>query len=328
MLRLLRGTGPGVILLAALLAGAFWFRAFGGNSDTGSGGAGGMVLYQLLTDVTGTTGTWATITAFILMLVNSIILISFNTGSFFIPERTFLPGIQYIILVSVFPCCLSLNPVLPASFLLLLAIIRISGTYRTPGTAYNFFEAGLLIGTGSLFYASLVWFGVLLFAGIALLRTFNIKEVIISVLGLATPWVLLTGILYVAGHNPAGIAESASQALFSDIVTGEWSRLEIVTASFTGLSLLISLAHLFSVFNTKKVKSRKIFSLLLWLFIVTLAVYFALPGTGRELVYILAMPAGYILSHYYVFMKKKKIVPEIIFTGTIILVLLNLFPGL
>ena len=72
-------------------------------------------------------------------------------------------------------------------------------SYRIPGIAYNFFDAGILIGIGSLFYANLIWFGLLLIIGIAILRTGNIKEIAISVIGLVTPYVMTFGIYYVWG---------------------------------------------------------------------------------------------------------------------------------
>ena len=83
----------------------------------------------------------------------------------------------------------------------MLAIMRIMDGYRIQGIAYNFFDAGILISTGSLFYANLIWFGLLVIIGIALLRTGNIKEIAISVLGLVTPYILTFGIYYVLGKD-------------------------------------------------------------------------------------------------------------------------------
>ncbi len=83
-----------------------------------------------------------------------------------------------------------LNPAIFGAMFLMLAIRRIMDAYRDPGIAYNFFDAGILIGIGSLFYANLIWFGLLIIIGIALLRTGNIKEIAISVIGLITPYIL------------------------------------------------------------------------------------------------------------------------------------------
>ena len=76
------------------------------------------------------------------------------------------------------------------------------------------------------------------------------------------------------------------------------------------------------MFTKKKVKSRKIFSLLIWVGVIAILIYFISPSASVELVYILAIPASYILAHYYIGVRRKKIVPEILFTGTLLLVLL------
>jgi hypothetical protein len=73
--------------------------------------------------------------------------------------------------------------------------------------------------------------------------------------------------------------------------------------------------------NSKKIKTRKTFSILLWSFFISLIVYFALPSVSVEIIWITAMPASYFLAHYFVFVRKK-LVPEIIFSGFLILVLL------
>ncbi|MFO7573994.1 MAG: DUF6427 family protein [Bacteroidales bacterium] len=323
MLRLFRGTGPGVILLMALVAVGLWMYSFT-NSEIRGGDEvhDPMVLYGILQTITGLNPLIGKITALVLVLVITSALIAFNTNTFFINERTFLPGIQYIILTSLFPAFQFLTPVLPASIFLIMAVMRIAGSYRKNGIAYSYFDAALMIGAGSLFYASLIWFGTLLFIGILLLRTFNLREVFVSVLGLLTPYIILYGVYFVADYDLAELTRTVSRCLFDSNPGIIWSRMTIVTSVFILITILIASFYLFSVFTTKKVKSRKIFSLQIWTGIVTLLVYFISPSAGEELIFIFAIPASYILSHYHIQRKRKKIVPEIMFSGTIVLIVL------
>jgi hypothetical protein len=73
--------------------------------------------------------------------------------------------------------------------------------------------------------------------------------------------------------------------------------------------------------NTKKIKSRKTFSLMIWTFIISLIVYFALPSASIEMVWLTSIPVSYFLTHYFVFVKKK-MVPEILFTLLFVFILL------
>lgn len=322
MLRLFKGTGPGVILLMLLTALLLWARSLSFHSEhIAKVNYNPGVLFDLIGSLPALYPVSALLLGFILMLTVGGVIISFNTGSFFLNERTFLPGAIYIIITALFTNYQAFHPVIPASLLLLFAVIRVAASHRKSGIAYNFFDAGLLIGFGSLLYPNLIWFGVLIIAGILLLRTIVIHEIAISLLGLLTPYVLLYGIYYVAGNDLSELTNSIGSKLFTEGPANEWPRTVIITAIFILISILISVSYLTTVFTKKKVKSRKIFSLLIWVGVITILIYFISPSASVELVYILAIPASYILAHYYIGVRRKKIVPEILFTGTLLLVL-------
>ena len=84
------------------------------------------------------------------------------------------------------------------------------------GTAYSYFDAGILISTGSLFYANLIWFGFLVIIGIALFRTGNLKEIVISILGLLTPYLITFGIYYVIGKDISALIKFLGDNLFQN----------------------------------------------------------------------------------------------------------------
>lgn len=201
LLKLFRGTGPGVILLIIITLGGLWIGTFLDPQPQSLSlyEVRPMPLYSILVSLFSSHQVPGVIFSFILLYFLLFLIVNFNTNVFFINERTFLPAIIYLLTTSLFPELQVLNPVLPATLFLMLAVFRIMDSYRKPGTATNFFDAGILISTGSLFYCNMLWFGILPVIGIILLRTISIKEVILSVIGLATPYILVTGIYYVSG---------------------------------------------------------------------------------------------------------------------------------
>lgn len=323
MLRIFKGTSPGVIAMIALTLIIFWTGAFirPPSPFTGSQGAGPMPLYGIIVNLIGDIPEAGTIFSFFICILVMFLLVNFNTSQFFIHERTFLPATLYILFTSLFPQTRGLNPALPAVVFLILAIRRIIDSYRKPGIAYNFFDAGILIGIGSLFYADLVWFGILAIVGTIIIRTGNVKEIIVSILGLMTPLAVTAGIYYVLGMDLKSLFHVLQENLF--IKSGDYlfSRFSIAGIIFSGMALVISIAFLVKGINSKKIKARKTFSILLWAFSVSLLLYFALPSVSVEMIWITAMPSSYILAHYFVF-ARRKIFPEIIFTGFFLLVLL------
>jgi hypothetical protein len=204
----------------------------------------------------------------------------------------------------------------------MLAIRRIMESYRVKGTASNFFDAGILIGTGSLFYANLVWFGIILLAGIALLRPGNPKEFFLAILGLATPFILTTGFYYVSGRNVSEFISLIGYNLFRKEAQFVFSPLGVVAVLFAGAMTFLGISHVFMLFNTKKIQSRKTFSLLLWVFITSVVVYLFDSAVSVEMIWIAAIPASYYLSHYFVF-NKRKVIPEVFFSILLLLILLN-----
>jgi hypothetical protein len=323
MLRTFKGTGLGVILLIIITLVAVWISAilnqrlhprFIYETDP-------MPLYGLLKAILHNSHNLGVILSFLLVSLMAFLLVTFNTSVFFIHERTFLPALFYVLLGGLFPDQQLLNPVLPASIFLILGLMRIMDGYHITGTAYNYFDAGILISTGSLFYANMIWFGVLVIIGIALLRTGNLKEIFISILGLLTPYLITFGIYYVIGKDIGALMKLLGDNLFSTPLYYPFPALTIVTLIFCVVLIFISIVQLIKQMNTKKIKSRKTFSLMIWTLIVSMIVYFALQSASVEMVWIASIPISYFLTHYFVFVKKK-LVPDLLFTLLFVFILL------
>src|SRR5512143_722046 len=188
-LKKFKQTGPDIVILIFIISVLVWAGSFFHPPDIAqSSGVRPMPLYSVLLKLTSAFPLMSVFLAFMLLQLTGFLLVNFYTSDFFIGERTFLPALIYFLLSGIFISQQTMNPALPAAIFLIMASRRIMDSYKVQGTAFSFFEAGLLIGTGSLFYCQLAWFGFLLIIGIALLRTGNPKEIIISLLGLITPW--------------------------------------------------------------------------------------------------------------------------------------------
>lgn len=312
-LRKFRETGPDVIFLIFVILLFTWAGAFLNHiPPSGSGfNINPMPLYGLLISVTNFSPFLSVVIAFLFMLLLSFLMVNLNTSIFFISERTFLPAVIFILLTSFFPDYQILNPVLPASVFLILGFRRIMDSYKVMDTAFSFFDAGMLFGIGTLFYANLIWFSILLVVGIAVLRTGNIKEIIISILGLVTPVFILYGFFYVTGKDMHSLVSAVTFNLFGKVTNYDFPVVTIVALILSGVVILVSVSHLMTGINAKKIKSRKTFVLLFWVFFIALTIYMVFPSVSVEISWLLAMPATYFFSHYIVFSRRKTI-PEIL----------------
>ena len=323
LLRQFKGTGPGTIFLIIVTLLIIWASAFIRLQTHFSlyFDLDPMPLYGILSSLIGTNALPGIIFTLVLVALTGFLMVNLNTTLFFINERTFIPALIYILLSGFFPQYQLLNPAIFGSIFLMIAFRRIMGAYRIPGTAYNFFDAGILIGTGSLFYANLIWFSLILFIGIAILRTGNVKEIVLSLIGLLTPYFLTFGIYYISGKDIKGLFSLMDYNLFGKSGSYVFTGLTTAAVIYAGLITLVSIIYLLLSMNSKKIKSRKTFYLLLWIFFISISVYFLVPSVSVEIVWITGIPVSYFLSHYFVFVKKK-LVPEILFSVLFTLILL------
>ncbi|NMC37548.1 MAG: hypothetical protein GYA41_04410 [Bacteroidales bacterium] len=315
MLNKFRGVTPDVVILIVVISILIWIGAFLEPHPPSSLDFENrsMPLFSLLLSITGFNALVSVIAAFFLVLLTAFLLVNFNTSVFFIGARTFLPALIFVLFTGLFPEQQMMNPVLPASIFLILALRRIIDAYKAQGTAYSLYDAGFLLSVGSLFYANFIWFGILLIAGIALLRTGNLREIVISLLGLATPWFLVFGFYYVLGKDLNGLNELIRYNLSGKESGFALSRVTIAVLIIDTIILLISTANLITVINKKKIRSRKTFVLLIWAFLIAIGTVIFVRSVSVEIFWLAAVPASYFISHYFVFAGRRRIIPEVYF---------------
>jgi len=315
-----RETGPDVIILIGITLLLTWTGAFLHPHLPAELGFDikPMPLFGLLMSVTSFSPLFSVIVACLLVLLIALLLVNFNTSAFFISERNFLPALIFILLSCYLPQYQILNPVLPAAPFLILGIRKIIESYKVQSTAFSLFDAGMLISIGSLFYASLIWFGLLLIIGIAILRTGSIKEVIISVLGLAAPLFIVYGFFYVTGKDMDSMLSAVTYNLFTKDGSVIIKVLNLVILIISGVIVLISVAQLLSAINSKKIKSRKTFILLLWTFLIIAGVYLLSVPVSAEIYCLAVIPPSYFLTHYFVF-SRRRLLPEIMIVALFML---------
>jgi hypothetical protein len=313
LVRIFKGNSPGTIILIAVMILAAWLSAF--IHPSGQMGARfdstAMPLYGLLVQATGESLIIRSSVAFLFTAGLIFLMTYFNTRDFFINERTFLPAMFYGLTPAFIPGFQQLNPAQPAAVLLILMLIRIMDSYRKPGLANNFFDAGILLSTGSLFYANVLWFGIIVIIGIVLIRSVTVSEVLIGIIGIITPYFLLAGIYYVTGKDLMAMYNLLRENLIGKVESFHYTRLEIGSAAVYSIITLIAFVYLLSHLGGKKVKSRQTFSLLIWTFLLTVTVYVVIPSASAEVLWLTAIPASYFLTHYFVFVRKG-IIPQIL----------------
>jgi hypothetical protein len=153
------------------------------------------ILCEMLYGVVGSQSIVAHIIAMVLLmgqgyLVN-LIAINYRLSN----EINLFPGLFYIWCCCAIPDFLYLSPVLIGNTFFLIALYQIFDTYKNPACADNIFNAGLWLGVASLFYFPFIFFFIVLLAALSILRTFNLQEVLMILVGIVLPY-FLTGLYF------------------------------------------------------------------------------------------------------------------------------------
>ena len=238
-------------------------------------------------------------------------------------DATHLPALLYVVLMSCFPEQLSFNPLLFANFFIIIFLNSIFNFFRSDTAVFEVFDAGLFIGIACLFYWPCFFLFPLIWAGLFVLRPFQWREWMASILGLILPFLFFGAILYwfnmLSYNSMKAVLEPFYNVEFSTAYNGTYIILFIILV----VILLASLLRFSQDLNTfAKVRTRKFLAIIVWFFLFAGLSY--LVSVKRTMISLsfLAIPLSVILSNYFLSLKNQ-FLAELIFLLLLAAVIYN-----
>jgi hypothetical protein len=297
VLRFFRSTGTQIIIFIVVVGILLWIapilKSVSGIEPVS------MPLYKYLLGWSNTSPILSTALALVFILFEAFWLVNLNTRFILINNRTYLPAVFFIILTGLIPQAQQFNPAIVASFFLILFFENLLDSYRNNNTAYQFFNAALFLGIGSLFYPFLSIYIILLWIGLAVFRPFYWREWLFSILGFLLPVTFSFSYYYLVLNNPLAFFNSITEILFLTIPHTQLSIAEYSLLGCVGFIVLISSQFILKNSKSQKILPRKAFNVLFWMFALTAIIYFSLWQIGFEIIYLAAIPLSYLLAYYF-----------------------------
>jgi hypothetical protein len=245
------------------------------------------------------------ILSFTLMLFAAFLLVRINANFVLIQQRTFLPALFFIIMAGHNPELLQWNPVLPASVFVILLLGLIFRSYGDDPDSYRYFEAGIILGLGSLFYAPLVYLLFFIWLATMVQRPFYWREYLYPVLGIMVPFVFVFALIFFTDKSiPEFFLQLKSNFIF-EIHIPEYSWVYWVFAIYIAILLSISTVYLLKVFQFRKIYIRDYFQVLFWLFITGSVIFLAFSAHNNGITYLIAVSTSYMLTNYFINAKQN-----------------------
>lgn len=234
-----------------------------------------------------------------LILIIATFLVRLNVVYNFIRVRTYLPALFYILLVFPITRGHSLEPMIFGALGFMAILFTLFRSFKQKGVSYNYFYAGLFLGLISTLYGPFAFYIVFIYICLSLLRQANWREMIYPVLGMLIIYYLTWGIFYLYDISFDHFTEYFKNLFVDNDTKITLSTIEKVYLGVVGFLIVVASVHITSHFMGKKIYSRRIFLIFWWLFVLSLFLFFAVPQVKKEIIYLVAMPCSFLLTHYF-----------------------------
>jgi hypothetical protein len=243
--------------------------------------------------------------ALLLLILMAFLVLQINNRYSFIRVRTMLPAPLFVIFIGGFTQLHTLHPVYFATVFYLIAVFRFFSTFGKVKPYTALFDTGIWLGVASLFYFNAIILLPAFLIGTGILtRETRWREFVILITGFIVPFILTFGLAFYTNH----FLELLETFELNIVTPNSYLKNNIPLQAFLGV--LIFLTFLGSIkilqqYNTKKVSTRKFFTVFFFLFLFSLLSYIFVPATSQEMLMIIAIPATFQISNFFVFLKSR-----------------------
>lgn len=296
-LRFARSTQPYTLIFLTLAVGVMWFTMPMQNNYCN---VPSISLYHWITHLSESSGFLPRLTGMVLLLFMASLIIQLNTKYLFIGQRSYLPGMLFLLLSLLLHQTQNFHPIFLAGILLLLAIDRLLSTYRYEGLANQIFDAALLTGLSAVFYPPLFFLILFFLIALLILRPFHWREWTLVIIGMALPFYFTYALLYFFDKPESSHFISSYINLLAFSCQGlKPSATESIVFYYVIFIVVIALFYLLRIMGNIKILARKSYFLFMLLALHLLLIYWLVPQAGKEIFILLAIPVSYFLAFYF-----------------------------
>lgn len=242
------------------------------------------------------------IIAFVLLFIQAVSLTRLINNRRLTSSSTYLPGMSYLLITSLFPEWNYFSAALLTNSVLLFILSGLFRIYNQQNPKSSIFTIGLALGIASFLFLSSLAFIIMILLGLALMRPFKLNEWLLCILGITTPYYFYGVYLFISGHwNWADLIPNLYLSI-PKVTQSAW-----VSGSVFLIAILFLLGGYYVQENLRRmlVQVRKGWSLLLLFLLTALLVPFVNFNHNFENWVMTAIPFAAFQSSAYLYSKVK-----------------------
>jgi hypothetical protein len=155
---------------------------------------------QFLLSFAGSTGIVFSFLSFFILFIQASLFNRIANHHKLFPKPNFLAGMSYLLVTSLIPSWNYFSAPLLVNLLMIWAWYRMLNLYSSNQPGGAIFNIGILIGFCSMLYFPSIVFALLMLFALVTMRPFRIREWIIGLIGVTTPYYFLFIVLYLGGN--------------------------------------------------------------------------------------------------------------------------------
>lgn len=310
MIKYFRSLQPANHFLVAFIVMLLWMFSF----KTFPHGQFNMPLYQLLIDGLLKLPMWFTaILSISLAIAQTLLLNHVLNKHEVLYKSSYLPGLLYAILLAFNKDVTMLHPVLCFNFIFIFILDKLLQLFKNPEPVASVFDCGLLIGISSLFYLPSIIYYLFFLVGIIVIRTFNAREFIISLIGFLLPFFFYATYLYwYDGLLPFAKTFLSHFGNFKLIYAFKVTPQLFFFSIFTGILLVWSMLQMRGNYFKNAIKTRLSQQLMFILLIFGMLTLFIVKDIELYHFTVLAAPVAAFTGYYFLSATRRAWIAEII----------------
>lgn len=258
-------------------------------------------------DIIGTSGFVPNIIATILILVQALFINKLVNDNSMARENTFLPAIGFLLVASAFPEFHALSPLLMANTFFIIALSELFDTYRKYDVSGNVFNVGFWIAIASLFHFSMGIYFFLGVIGLAVLRAFNVGELLVMLIGYCIPY-FLYGVyrFWFDGFGSFWQDQIVNNLSFIDFNIN-WYWATVLQIVFLAAILIWSIVNVQAYLQRANIDAQKKITLLFWLILVAGFSLIYQSNISLEHFFMIVIPLGVFISFNLMILKNTAV---------------------
>ena len=325
MLDHFRNTHPYAIVLIVITAVILWIPVFI-NPDIFlvSGSFESFPLSGVFSFLLKLSNTFLVITGFIFYLILAFFLVFINSKHQVTERRDYLPALFFILSSAWIIGIQQVSPPLIGALFVFFSFDRFFASYNRTKVISSLFDAGLLIGIGSLFYIPYATLFIIIWLGIFLFRFEDWRAWLVSLFGFLTPWVFAYGLYFYFTSSVVELNGMISSSfLYRELVLFPLPSRIVVLFVVLVLTLFTSY-YLVIKMKSIDIRSKRFFYLLNWALITLFIVYLFQPALEKQIIIGLAFPLSFLFTDYFSQARKNWYV-ELVFSGYLIGMIISMY---